>query len=219
MNILIVEDDFRIGEMYKEFLKAETEAKKIECVINAKEALEYLSANEVDIVIIDIYLPDMMGDKLAEEILKKYPFINFICISANQDAQIIKDLINLGVLHYLIKPVKLDTLGEIVNRFINMNNALSTEKELEQSEIDQYFTVKKTIENTELPKGIDPVSLEKVRNAFEIKEEWVSSELGQTLGTSRTTVRRYLEYLREIGYLKVTQEFGDKGRPEKIYKK
>lgn len=219
MNILIVEDDFRIGEMYKEFLKAETEAKKIECVINAKEALEYLSANEVDIVIIDIYLPDMMGDKLAEEILKKYPFINFICISANQDAQIIKDLINLGVLHYLIKPVKLDTLGEIVNRFINMNNSLSTEKELEQSEIDQYFTVKKTIENTELPKGIDPVSLEKIRNAFEIKEEWVSSELGQTLGTSRTTVRRYLEYLREIGYLKVTQEFGDKGRPEKIYKK
>lgn len=219
MNILIVEDDFRIGEMYKEFLKAETEAKKIECVINAKEALEYLSANEVDIVIIDIYLPDMMGDTLAEEILKKYPFINFICISANQDAQIIKDLINLGVLHYLIKPVKLDTLGEIVNRFINMNNALSTEKELEQSEIDQYFTVKKTIENTELPKGIDPVSLEKIRNAFEIKEEWVSSELGQTLGTSRTTVRRYLEYLREIGYLKVTQEFGDKGRPEKIYKK
>lgn len=219
MNILIVEDDFRIGEMYKEFLKAETEAKKIECVINAKEALEYLSANEVDIVIIDIYLPDMMGDTLAEEILKKYPFINFICISANQDAQIIKDLINLGVLHYLIKPVKLDTLGEIVNRFINMNNALSTEKELEQSEIDQYFTVTKTIENTELPKGIDPVSLEKIRNAFEIKEEWVSSELGQTLGTSRTTVRRYLEYLREIGYLKVTQEFGDKGRPEKIYKK
>lgn len=219
MNILIVEDDFRIGEMYKEFLKAETEAKKIECVINAKEALEYLSANEVDIVIIDIYLPDMMGDTLAEEILKKYPFINFICISANQDAQIIKDLINLGVLHYLIKPVKLDTLGEIVNRFINMNNALSTEKELEQSEIDQYFTVKKTIENTELPKGIDPVSLEKIRNAFEIKREWVSSELGQTLGTSRTTVRRYLEYLREIGYLKVTQEFGDKGRPEKIYKK
>ncbi|CAD2073841.1 transcriptional regulator [Phocicoccus schoeneichii] len=219
MNILIVEDDFRIGEMYKEFLKAETEAKKIECVINAKEALEYLSANEVDIVIIDIYLPDMMGDTLAEEILKKYPFINFICISANQDAQIIKDLINLGVLHYLIKPVKLDTLGEIVNRFINMNNALSTEKELEQSEIDQYFTVKKTIENTDLPKGIDPVSLEKIRNAFEIKEEWVSSELGQTLGTSRTTVRRYLEYLREIGYLKVTQEFGDKGRPEKIYKK
>lgn len=219
MNILIVEDDFRIGEMYKEFLKAETEAKKIECVINAKEALEYLSANEVDIVIIDIYLPDMMGDKLAEEILKKYPFINFICISANQDAQIIKDLINLGVLHYLIKPVKLDTLGEIVNRFINVNNSLSTEKELEQSEIDQYFTVKKTIENTDLPKGIDPVSLEKIRNAFEIKEEWVSSELGQTLGTSRTTVRRYLEYLREIGYLKVTQEFGDKGRPEKIYKK
>ena len=219
MNILIVEDDFRIGEMYKEFLKEETDAKKIECVINAKEALEYLASYEVDIVIIDIYLPDMMGDTLAEEILKKYPFINFICISANQDAQIIKDLINLGVLHYLVKPVKLDILGEIVNRFIDMNKSLSTEKELEQSEIDQYFTVKKTIENTELPKGIDPVSLEKIRNAFEIKEEWVSSELGQTLGTSRTTVRRYLEYLREIGYLKVTQEFGDKGRPEKIYKK
>jgi len=219
LNILIVEDDFRIGEMYKEFLKEETEAKKIECVINAKEALEYLSANEVDIVIIDIYLPDMMGDILAEEILKKYPFINFICISANQDAQIIKDLINLGVLHYLVKPVKLDTLGEIVNRFIDMNKSLSKEKELEQFEIDQYFTVKKTIEKTELPKGIDPVSLEKIRKAFEIKDEWVSSELGQTLGTSRTTVRRYLEYLREIGYLKVTQEFGDKGRPEKIYKK
>lgn len=219
MNILIVEDDFRIGEMYKEFLKEETEAKKIESVINAKEALEYLTSYEVDIVIIDIYLPDMMGDTLAEEILKKYPFINFICISANQDARIIKDLINLGVLHYLVKPVKLDILGEIVNRFIDMNKSLSKEKELEQSEIDQYFTVKKTIENTELPKGIDPVSLEKIRNAFEIKEEWVSSELGQTLGTSRTTVRRYLEYLREIGYLKVTQEFGDKGRPEKIYKK
>lgn len=219
MNVLIIEDDFRIGEMYKEYLQENTKAKHIECVINASNALDYLKNNKVDLILIDIYLPDMMGDALVEKILRTYPYINFICISANQSTTIIKNLINLGVLYYLIKPVKLDKLGEVVNQFIDMNKELSFNSELDQGQIDEFFNTHKLSEEVILPKGIDPVSLEKIKEAFENQNEWSSSQLGEKLGTSRTTVRRYLEYLREINYLTVTQEFGDKGRPEKKYRK
>lgn len=219
MNILVVEDDFRIGEMYKEYLSSNAELRKVECVLNATSAIKYLEKNSVDIVIIDIYLPDLTGDKLAEKILKRHPYTNFIIISANQDADIIKKLLNLGILYYLVKPVKLEKLGYIVNQFIETNKRLDKQEILNQEQIDEYFRTSAEFEGKKLPKGIDSVSLEKIKAAFENQSEWSSTKLGLELGTSRTTVRRYLEYLREQGQLTVTQEFGDKGRPEKIYKK
>lgn len=218
MNMLIVEDDFRIAEMYKEYLLENTPVDGIHTALNASECFTILDKEVIDLMLVDIYLPDMQGDKLVEEVLKSYPYMNFIAITASQEGTKLKNMIQLGALYYLIKPVKLDKLSEVVNEYLIRNKALSETSEIDQEKIDQYFGKGAPAGEEELPKGVDPVTLKKIEETFSIEKEWTSSQLGDYLGTSRTTVRRYLEYLRKTGKLTVSQDFGDKGRPEKKYK-
>ncbi len=219
MKILIIEDDFRIAEMYKEYLLKNTSVEEIYTSLNAAGCFEILENEKIDLMLVDVYLPDMRGDRLMEDVLSTYPYMNFIAITASQEGLIVKNMIQLGALYYLVKPVKLDKLSEVVNEYLNRNLELTETDEMDQEMIDQYFGRKGPSEDNELPKGIDPVTLKKVEAVFSIDEEWTSSQLGDYLGTSRTTVRRYLEHLRKIGKVTVSQDFGDKGRPEKKYRK
>ncbi|WP_411842722.1 response regulator [Salinicoccus sp. HZC-1] len=218
MNILIVEDDFRIAEMYKEYLFQNTPINKIHTSLNASDCFKILEENDIDLMLVDIYLPDMSGDKLIEKTLKSYPYMNFIVITASQEGERVRRMMQLGVLYYLVKPVKLDKLSEVVNDYLIRNKELSEANEVDQEKIDFYFGRVNPVKEDELPKGIDPVTLKKIEDTFSIEKEWTSAQLGDHLGTSRTTVRRYLEYLRKTGKLTVFQDFGDKGRPEKRYK-
>lgn len=219
MNILIVEDDFRIARMYKEYLLKDAPDDEIHTALNAAESFKLIEEHDIDLMLVDIYLPDMHGDELIENVLRKYPYMNFIVITASQESEKVKNTMQLGVLYYLVKPVKLDKLSETVNDYKKKNKILSEKSELEQEDIDIYFRRVNSVDVNNLPKGVDPVTLEKIEEVFSVQYEWTSSQLGEYLGTSRTTVRRYLEYLRECGKLTVSQDFGDKGRPEKKYKK
>lgn len=219
MKILIVEDDFRIAEMYKEYLLKKAPEDDIYTALNAADSLKVLEEYDIHLMLVDIYLPDMQGDKLIENVLKKYPYMNFIVITASQESEKVKNVMQLGALYYLVKPVKLDKLSETVNDYKRKNNTLSKSTELDQDDIDIYFGRIGTTAVNSLPKGIDPLTLEKIEEVFSNQHEWTSSQLGEHLGTSRTTVRRYLEYMRESGKLTVSQDFGDKGRPEKKYRK
>lgn len=205
--------------MYKEYLLENAPEDEIHTALNAADSMSVLKDDNINLMLVDIYLPDMHGDKLIENVLKEYPYMNFIVITASQESEKVKKAMQLGALYYLVKPVKLDKLSETVNDYRKKNETLSETSELGQEEIDKYFgqTVPPSVNN--LPKGIDPLTLEKIEEVFSKEHEWTSSQLGKHLGTSRTTVRRYLEYMREAGKLTVSQDFGDKGRPEKKYKK
>lgn len=72
-----------------------------------------------------------------------------------------------------------------------------------------------------LPKGIDGVTLDKIRALFESAEakDLTADEAGERIGASRTTARRYLEYLITTGELNADLNYGSVGRPERCYNK
>ncbi|KIH70572.1 response regulator [Salinicoccus roseus] len=217
MNILIVEDDFRIADMYKEYLLEHISAGNIVSARSAAECLEILEKESINLILVDIYLPDMLGDDLMEKVIKRQPYMNFIVITASHEGDKFRRMMELGTIYYLVKPVKLDKLAEVVNGFLERYKELAEATEVNQEKIDTYFGNSKSKADEFLPKGIDPVTLKVIEEAFKADREWTSSSLGTHLGTSRTTVRRYLEYMRKTGKLQVRQDYGDKGRPEKIY--
>ena len=69
------------------------------------------------------------------------------------------------------------------------------------------------------PKGINSLTLQKVESYIQqLSEESVgANELGKSLGISRTTARRYLEYLVARGMVEPSLEYGSVGRPERRY--
>jgi DNA-binding NtrC family response regulator len=73
------------------------------------EGLEKLDSS-IDLILLDLGLPDIDGLKLAEEILKKHPGIFIIVISGYNDSDKIVRAIKCGVQDYIVKPIELAAL-------------------------------------------------------------------------------------------------------------
>lgn len=70
----------------------------------------------------------------------------------------------------------------------------------------------------DLPSGVDRLTLQKVKEImFELKGGVSIEEMGEKMGASRTTARRYLEYLVSINVCTAKHDYGIVGRPERKY--
>ena len=100
-------------------------------------------------------------------------------------------------------------------------NQLLNIDQLDQSEVDRALhTASGDLSKfQELPKGIDRLTLEKVQQILSSVQSpgLTSEEVASQIGASRTTVRRYLEYLVSQMNLDVDISYGGVGRPERRY--
>jgi len=104
-NLLVVEDETLIRLGMKVMLDwAELGVRLVGDAANGKEALEFIEAHRVDIVITDIRMPVMNGMELIRICRDKYPSIRFILLSSYDDFQYAREAILLGVADYILKP-------------------------------------------------------------------------------------------------------------------
>ena len=109
-----------------------------------------------------------------------------------------------------------------LERYRQTKNQLSSIDQLAQSEVDKALHAGSSgdlHESPELPKGIDSLTLEKVQQVFGSSQDsrLTSEEVASHIGASRTTVRRYLEFLVSQIILDVDVNYGGVGRPERRY--
>jgi CitB family two-component system response regulator CitT len=178
-----------------------------------------LEGQKVDLIVLDNYMPDKLGVSLLPIIREKHPEIDVIMVTAATDMPTVEACLKYGVVDYLIKPVTYDRFVQAIEKYKNRKELMQNKVELNQSTIDQFLhveTVNKTVKD--LPKGIDPLTLQKVSNLLQAMVEGCTAEgLGEMLGASRTTARRYLEYLISVDKVKAELEYGAVGRPERKY--
>lgn len=127
ITVLYVEDEEDIREELGLFL--ENKFAKIYSAQNGKEGLEFFKKYNPDIVITDMHMPLMNGSEMTKaikEIDRKKPVI---MITAFNDVNYMVESINAGVDKYLLKPIKLNKLSEVL--FIECKNLLD-ERELEK---------------------------------------------------------------------------------------
>ncbi|GHZ64561.1 response regulator [Vibrio cholerae] len=92
--------------------------------------------------------------------------------------------------------------------------------DFDQQKVDKMFTTHSSEALPQrLPKGIDAVTLDKIRLLFQTATMLTADEAGEKIGASRTTARRYLEYLITAGELEADLSYGTVGRPERTYRK
>lgn len=128
-NILIVEDDIDIHNVIKKALE-----KKEYNVLNSysgKEALLLIRNKNVDLILLDLMLPDIGG----EEIIKKVKDIPIIVISAKMSEEDrVKNLLN-GANDYIIKPFSLNELLARIKVQLRLNNEKNINKSLKYKEM------------------------------------------------------------------------------------
>lgn len=80
----------------------------------AKEGLEFILRENVDVVFLDIQMPEINGLQLAEKILEKKPYIDIVFVTAYNEYAV--TAFDLNAIDYLMKPVKFDRLQKTVDR-------------------------------------------------------------------------------------------------------
>lgn len=228
IEVMIIEDDFRIAKIHQEMIEQNSTFNVVQRCLTAKDALAFLA--KVDrlpsVILLDMYIPDVQGLELLETLKRTYPYIAIIIASAADDIETFRQAKLLGVFDYMIKPIEQERLQESFQKYVDLINYKTTT--ITQEEIDLYFrqvtsSIKRIKEQevaTTLPKGIDTLTLEKIKIFLEKYDDTAitAQTLGEMIGISRSTARRYLEYLGKLGIVTATLHYGQVGRPQRIYK-
>lgn len=220
INVAIVEDDFRVANIHEKFLNQIYGVAVVGKAHLAVDALKIIEENHVDLLLVDIYMPDKLGTDLIKEIKIDYPNLNFIVITAVNNMELLNECLKHGIFYYLIKPVTMDKFTEVINNFINRKKLLDSKEPATQDFIDQVLkNISTEIQGDDnLPKGINSITLKKTFEIIEIMDAGVTAEeVGIKMNASTTTARRYLQYLVSIKKAKVELEYGIVGRPERKY--
>ncbi|MGG3448690.1 response regulator [Domibacillus aminovorans] len=219
----IAEDDFRVADIHEKFLNRFEEIEVIGKALNAKQTIEILDQQKPDLLLLDVYMPDQLGSDLLPVIRQKYKQVDILMITAATDKEILEKALHYGVEYFLIKPVKMERFYQIIEEYLNKYQLLQSKREIDQDFVDLIFnksSTSTTEQETSLPKGIDEITLSKVRTVLEISNKGLSAEqVGVQIGASRTTARRYLEYLISARECKAEVVYGAVGRPERKYYK
>ncbi len=116
-TILVVDDEAIVCQGIREFLeKSDLPIEQVLTASNGYEALDYLRMENVDLVLTDIQMDGMNGITLMESILSENPDVPVVVISAHDEFDYAQKCIRLGARDYLIKPVLLSQLIEVVNK-------------------------------------------------------------------------------------------------------
>ncbi|UOQ94897.1 response regulator [Halobacillus shinanisalinarum] len=221
IKVLIVEDDPMVAEINKSYLRA---VKGFECAGVAKnttEAMEWIKKGEIELVLLDIFMPGNNGIDLLVDIRKEDQCVDAIVISAASDIQNIKSVLRLGVVDYLIKPFEFERFSSALKNYKNEYELISQQKVMVQDELDnQLLRQNKLMEQCEsLPKGLTRETLQiVVENIIEgNKKPFTTAMLAEEIGVSRVSTRKYLKFLTEIEMVSVNLHYKKTGRPIHMY--
>jgi len=120
-TILVVDDEHGIRQSFKMVLKDRFNVLLAE---NGKEAEELLTKNTVDLILLDILLPDVNGLDLLEKLKALDPSIEAIMITAVKEIRSAVRAIKLGAYEYIIKPFLVDDVLNIINRALEKRSLM-----------------------------------------------------------------------------------------------
>lgn len=223
IEVLIIEDNLKVAKAHQLYVE-KVPGFTVSGVVNLlNDAPQMVEALEPDLILLDVYFPDGNGMDFLDQLRTQHSESDVILITAAKEIKLLHNALRGGVFDYMIKPVFFERFEEALNNYRKHWTKLQKLSEMSQEDVDQFFQHSAQHSNgsgeQNLPKGIDPLTLEKVVAAFDEspQKEINAEEMGQMIGASRTTARKYLEYLISIGFLKIDIEYGTIGRPERRY--
>ncbi|MDX6018006.1 MULTISPECIES: response regulator [Shewanella] len=230
-SVIIVEDEVAVSQLLAQYLLfpqtqdtvRQGQYQVVGCAGSIKVATGLLKALQPDLILLDIYLPDGSGLELLQQVRKQGLKSDVMLITAAKEVTILEQAMQLGVCDFLVKPLMLKRLDQALARFEARQHCLSVAEEVTQSIADTLFGGDKQSSNqapVRLPKGVDALTLDKIRCVFteHPKQSYTAQQMGALVGMSRSTARRYLEYMLAIDELIVDQNYGAIGRPERSYR-
>jgi two-component system, NtrC family, nitrogen regulation response regulator NtrX len=130
-NILIIDDEPEIRAVLKDVLNDENY--QVYLAGDGMEGLAILEHEAVDLVILDVWLPNMGGIDVLKLIKEKHPDIEVIIISGHANINIAVKAVKMGAFDFLEKPLSLDKIITVVGNAIRMETLRKENKDLRET--------------------------------------------------------------------------------------
>lgn len=218
IKILIVEDDPAIAEIHRRFVQRLAGFEVLGVALTLFDAREQIDILRPDLVLLDVWLPDGEGFSLLRELRQAGASLDVILLTAAREASALQEAMRLGVVDFILKPVVFERLRDTLGNYAESRAALAALADIDQQAVDTLLgTPLQQVAAAGLPKGIDALTLQRVLVAL-TGIGASAEEIGNRVGVSRTTARRYLEFLVGQQLASPELEYGTVGRPERRYR-
>jgi len=219
-SVLVVDDDFMVAKIHTRYLATVSGFRVVGTVHTGTEALAALTALQPDLMLLDVYLPDMTGIEVLRRARQDFPDVDVIVVTAARELDTVREAMQGGAVSYLVKPFEYQALGERLEHYRRTRSALSTSDVADQKQIDQLFGLPAesgATDQADLPKGLSRETALSVLAILTKNEAISATACAERIGLSRVSARRYLEHLERTNVVEVTLKYGV-GRPERLYR-
>ncbi|MEU6712295.1 response regulator [Nonomuraea sp. NPDC046802] len=215
ISVLVVEDEEITAEANRIYVGRVPGFEVAGVVRSGGEALRFLRRRPVDLILLDLYLPDMHGLEVCRAVRAGGLMCDVIAVTSARDLAMVRSAVSLGISQYLLKPFTYATLAEKLTRYARFKEEAGLA--VGQSDVDRVLGTLRG--SSELPKGMARDTLDTIAAELRGRPEGMAAQgVADAIGVSRVTARRYLEYLVELGVADRVPKYGSVGRPELLYR-
>lgn len=217
--MLVVEDDALAAEAHAAYV-GRMPGFELEAVARSgRQALAVLQRTRVDLVLLDLHLPDGHGLEVLRRLRAAGCTSDVIAVTSARELEVVRAAVAQGVLAYVLKPFTFAGFRAKLEAYAEYRRHLDASQDtLGQAEVDEMIASRRPVgAEAELPKGLSPDTLELVRATLRQSRVASATEVAEATATSRVTARRYLEFLVSSGQVRRESRRGSTGRPEIDY--
>ncbi|MER7106693.1 response regulator [Streptomyces sp. NPDC000229] len=217
IRVLVVEDDPVAADAHALYAGRVAGFTVVGVAHSRAAAVRLLERTAVDLILLDLYLPDGHGLHLLRSLRAAGHHADVIAVTSARDLAIVREGVSLGVVQYVLKPFTFATLRDRLTRYAEFRAAAGEASG--QEEVDRALAALRTPQPAALPKGLSAPTLAAVTRTLRASDTGLTAtEAGAAVGISRITARRYLEHLVTSGRAERSPQYGQVGRPELQYR-
>lgn len=116
IQVLIADDDLLFADLLADFLSHSEEFEIVDTVGDGYEVLNVIEKNDIDVLLLDLNMPNMDGMETMKQLKLYYPEIKIIVLSSNYEANTIEHALKNGATGYLTKTVERDELVNSIKK-------------------------------------------------------------------------------------------------------
>ncbi len=219
IRVLVVEDDAVAVEAHAAYIERTRGFTLAGVAQSFQDAVRLLGEHGIDLVLLDLHLPDGSGlDLLRQLRATDYP-CDVIAVTSARDLEVVRRAVSQGIAAYVLKPFTYSMLESKLRQYATFRAEVERDAgAVSQEDVDAMLgKLHSTQGPSVLPKGLSSETLDDVRGALTQAEGMTATEVAELIGSSRVTARRYLEHLADDGVLERRTRFGGTGRPHVEY--
>ena len=219
VRVLVVEDQPELAELHRISVDRVPGFVTVATARTGQAALAAVRRTEIELVLLDLYLPDAFGLDLLSGLRSGLHPVDVIAVTSARDLPTVQGALSAGVVHYLLKPFSFAMLQDKLLRYREYREVTDGGGAAAgQHQVDALFATLHGPGPVALPKNLRQETLDLVAESLAALGEASATDVADRSGVSRVTARRYLAHLVEVGVAEQSLRYGGAGRPEVLYR-